>query len=169
MIDKRDEVSANADYLLTEGDIHSWEAANGPLPDGGWLLYRTGWSARSHDQDLFLNADEDGPHTPGMTPECARYLATETEIAGVGVETVGTDAGQAFRFDPPFPAHSYLLGNGKYGVTQLQNLSQLPTTGALLVVAPLKIVGGSGSPARVLAMVTTPTHDIEHTTLQEGH
>jgi kynurenine formamidase len=29
----------------------------------------------------------------------------------------------------------------------------LPTTGALLIASPLPIVGGSGSPARVLALV----------------
>ncbi|MER5179118.1 cyclase family protein [Streptomyces sp. NPDC002896] len=153
VIDKSAECAANPDYLLTVEDIVDWQASNGPLPDGGWLLYRTGWDARSHDQDLFLNADAEGPHTPGIHPDCARWLAEEAPVTGLGVETVGTDAGQAFRFDPPFPAHSHLLGRGKYGVTQLQNLAQLPPVGAVLIVAPLRIVGGSGSPARVLALV----------------
>ncbi len=49
--------------------------------------------------------------------------------------------------------HYYLLGAGKYGVTQLANLAKLPTTGALVVVAPMKLVGGTGSPVRVLALV----------------
>jgi kynurenine formamidase len=44
-------------------------------------------------------------------------------------------------------------GAGKYGLTQLQNLALLPPTGVILVAAPLKIVGGSGSPTRVLALV----------------
>jgi len=74
-------------------------------------------------------------------------------VVGLGVETVGTDAGAAHSFDPPFPCHASLLGAGKYGLTQLQNLALLPATGALLVAAPLPIVGGSGSPARVLAFV----------------
>ncbi|HCO03267.1 MAG TPA: cyclase, partial [Actinobacteria bacterium] len=74
-------------------------------------------------------------------------------IVGVGVETVGTDAGAAHSFDPPFPCHSFLLGANKYGLTQLANLAKLPATGAVLVVAPLKIVGGSGSPVRALALV----------------
>ncbi len=69
------------------------------------------------------------------------------------METVGTDAGTAHSFDPPFPCHSFLLGAGKYGLTQLRNLQLLPPTGALLVTAPLPIVGGSGSPTRVLALV----------------
>nr|SBO96572.1 putative cyclase family protein [Nonomuraea gerenzanensis] len=152
VIDKTAEVAQDPDYLLTVEDVQAWERAHGALP-AGWLLYRTGWAARSHDQDLFLNADDRGPHTPGVTPECARWLAEETDIVGFGVETVGTDAGQAFGFDPAFPVHAYLLGAGKYGVTQLQNLALLPLTGTLIVVAPLPIVGGSGSPARVLALV----------------
>lgn len=155
VLDAAEACRRDPDFLLEVEHVRSWQDRHGPLPDGGWLLFRTGWDARSHSQELFLNADRDGPHTPGVSPECARWLAEETGIAGFGVETVGTDAGQAFRFDPPFPAHRYLLGAGKYGVTQLQNLALLPATGAVLVVAPLKIAGGSGSPARALALVPT--------------
>ena len=72
---------------------------------------------------------------------------------GMGVETVGTDAGAAHSFDPPFPCHHFMLGAGKYGLTQLANLERLPATGAVILVAPLKIVRGSGSPCRVLAFV----------------
>lgn len=152
VIDKTAEVANDPDYLLTVDDMQEWEGTHGTLP-AGWLLYRTGWAARSHDQELFLNADERGPHTPGVTPECAQWLAEETAIVGYGVETVGTDAGQAFGFEPAFPVHTHVLGAGKYGITQLQNLHLLPVTGTLIVVAPLPIVGGSGSPARVLALV----------------
>ena len=133
--------------------MREWTEANGPLPDGGWLLYRTGWDARSGDQEAFLNANETGPHTPGISPACAKWLAEETRLLGVGVETVGTDAGAAHGFDPPFPCHSFFLGAGKYGLTQLRTLERLPTRGAVLIAAPLPIVGGSGSPARVLALV----------------
>ena len=84
---------------------------------------------------------------------CAKWLAEETPIQGIGVETVGTDAGAAHSFDPPFPCHSFLLGHGKYGLTQLQNLATLPATGAVVIAGPLPIVGGSGSPCRVLALV----------------
>jgi kynurenine formamidase len=143
----------DADFLLEVDHIRAWESEHGPLPDGGWMIYRTGWDARSDSQERFINADETGPHTPGMSIECARWVAEEAPVVGVGVETVGTDAGAAHSFDPPFPCHSYLMGSGKYGLTQLQNVALLPATGAVLVVGPLPIVTGSGSPARALALV----------------
>jgi kynurenine formamidase len=152
VVDKSAEAAADPDYLLTVADLRAFEDEHGPLPAGGWLLLRTGWDARAHDAAAFLNATDGRPHTPGPDAECARRLA-DGPLAGFGVETVGTDAGAAGGFDPPFPAHSFLLGAGKYGVTQLANLAELPPTGALVVVAPLKLVDGTGSPCRVLAFV----------------
>ena len=153
VIDSSAEAEKDADFLLQIEHVQAWEAENGPLPDGGWLLLRTGWSARGDDPDAFANVDEHGSHTPGVAPECARWLARETPITGLGVETVGTDAGQAPVLEPAFPCHSELMGADKWGLTSLRNLAELPATGAVLVVCPLPIVGGSGSPARVLALV----------------
>ncbi|MFD9942933.1 cyclase family protein [Nonomuraea sp. NPDC059023] len=157
VLDVAAEAEKDPDFLLRVEHVQEWERANGALPEGGWLLYRTGWDARSHDQAAFLNADETGPHSPGISVECARWLAEQTPILGVGVETVGTDAGAAHSFDPPFPCHSFLLGAGKYGLTQLRNLDRLPVTGAVVLAPPLPIVGGSGSPVRVLALVEHAT------------
>jgi kynurenine formamidase len=153
VIDRSQEAARDPDYLLSRDDVRAFEAEHGPLPAGGWLLYRTGWDSRAQDAAAFLNANETGPHTPGIEPELARWLAEESPIAGVGVETVGTDAGAAHSFEPAFPCHSFLLGAGKYGLTQLANLAQLPPVGALLVVLPLKLTGGSGSPCRAMALV----------------
>jgi len=153
VLDFSAQAAADPDFLLEVDDVKRWEAEHGPLPDSGWLLYRTGWDARSSDQADFLNADETGPHTPGISVECARWLAQEAPVAGFGVETVGTDAGAAHSFDPPFPCHSALLGAGKYGLTQLRNLDLLPAQGAVVLAGPLPISGGSGSPCRVLALV----------------
>ncbi len=147
------EAAADPDFLLEVDHIRAWEERHGSLPTGGWLFYRTGWEVRSGSQEAFLNADETGPHTPGLSPECARWVAEESGVIGLGVETVGTDAGVAHSFTPPFPCHSSLMGSDKYGLTQLQNLALLPPAGAVVVVGPLRIVSGSGSPARVLALV----------------
>jgi kynurenine formamidase len=153
VLDFSAESAQDPDFLLEVDHIEQWQQQHGPLPSGGWLLLRTGWDARSTDSEAFLNTDKEGSHTPGFSAECARWLAEETDLLGVGVETVGTDAGLAGSFDPPFPCHALLLGKDKYGLTQLQNLARLPATGAMLVTAPLPIVGGSGSPTRVLALV----------------
>lgn len=153
VIDKSAESAEDPDYLLTVEEIRAFEEEHGPLPEGGWLLLRTGWDSRAHDEEAFLNASSGRPRSPGFDVECARWLAEESPLVGVGVETVGIDAGAAGEFDPPFPVHYFLLGAGKYGVTQLANLAALPPTGALFVVAPLKLTDGTGSPVRALALV----------------
>ena len=153
VLDLTEKVEQNSDYLIQVSDIQEWEAVHGKLPNNSWLLLRTGWDKYSQDQKAFLNADENGSHTPGLSAEASEWLATETNISGIGVDTVGIDAGRGAELDPPFPAHYHLLGNDKYGVTSLQNLDQLPATGALLIVAPLPIVGGTGSPSRIFALV----------------
>ena len=153
VVDVTAEVAADADFLLEPDHLLSWEQRHGRLPDGSWVLLRTGWSVRAGDEAAFLNADENGPHTPGPSVAAARWLAEERSVTGFGVETVGIDAGSAGGMDPVFPAHHFLLGADTYGLTQLQNLDRLPTIGAVLVVLPLPLVGGTGSPVRVLALV----------------
>ena len=118
------------------------------LPLVLWLLLRSGWSRHGQDPEAFLN----GGVTPGVHPLCAQWLAEQTAIQGLGVETVGTDAGQAGGFEPAYPCHWFFHGANKYGLTQLRHLAELPARGALLIVAPLPIVGGSGSPCRVIAI-----------------
>ncbi|HEY5352637.1 MAG TPA: cyclase family protein [Streptosporangiaceae bacterium] len=156
VLDFSAQAAADPDFLLEIEHVQGWAAEHGPLPEGGWLLYRTGWDARSASQQDFLNADEAGPHTPGISVACAQWLAASESIIGLGVETVGTDAGAAHSFDPPFPCHASLLGSGKYGLTQLQNLALLPPTGAVVIAGPLPITGGSGSPCRAIALVEHP-------------
>ncbi len=149
VLDLTAQAAEDPDFLLERAHVERWQAEHGPLPDGGWLLYRTGWDARQDDPTRFLN----GGHTPGVSPDCARWLAEGTGVIGVGVETVGTDAGQAGGFEQPYPCHWHLHGAGRYGLTQLRNLHRLPAQGALVVAGPLPIVGGSGSPTRVLALI----------------
>jgi kynurenine formamidase len=151
VIDVAAEVQADPDYCLTPARVEQWEAEHGRISAGAWVLMRTDWSKRT-DPAQYLNIGETGPHTPGWTPDCVRLLV-ERDVLGAGVETVGTDAGQAFAFDPPFPCHQLMHGAGKLGLASLCNLDQLPPTGALLIAAPLKLVNGSGSPLRVIALV----------------
>jgi kynurenine formamidase len=152
VIDVSAEAKADPDFLLTPGRIELWERKHGRIPQNAWVLVRTDWSKRT-DAQAFLNVDENGPHTPGFAREASALLAHDRRILGVGVETIGTDAGQAGRFDPPFPNHGIMHGAGCFGLASLCNLDQLPARGAIVIAAPLKIVDGSGSPLRVLALV----------------
>jgi kynurenine formamidase len=152
VIDVSRESAADPDFLLLPEQLLAWESEHGRIPAGAWVLLRTDWSKRT-DPQAFFNADERGPHTPGFHQATSALLAHERDILGVGVETVGTDAGQAGGFDLPFPNHTIMHGAGKFGLASLANLDQLPPTGAIIVAAPLKIEGGSGSPVRVLAIV----------------
>jgi kynurenine formamidase len=151
VIDVTDFVAKNEDFLLMPEHVAAWETQHGRVPRGAWVLLRTGWSKRT-DPAKFLNVKADGPHSPGFHMSTSELLAKDRDVLGVGVETVGTDAGQAATFDPPFPNHTTMHGNGKFGLASLCNLDQLPATGAVLIAAPLKIVDGSGSPLRVLAI-----------------
>jgi isatin hydrolase len=151
VIDVSREVAQNEDFLLTPGHVAAWEKQHGTIPKDSWVLLRTDWSKRV-DATSFLNVKADGPHSPGFHKSTSELLARDRQVLGVGVETVGTDAGQAGTFDPPFPNHGTMHGNGRFGLASLRNLDQLPPTGAIVIAAPLKIVGGSGSPLRVLAI-----------------
>lgn len=151
VIDVTVAVEHDEDFLLLPEHLQAWERDHGKVPAGAWVLLRTGWSAR-RDAASFLNVREDGPHSPGFHQATSRMLAEDRDVLGVGVETVGTDAGQAATFDPPFPNHTIMHGAGRFGLASLCNLDQLPATGAIVIAAPLKIVNGSGSPLRVLAI-----------------
>ena len=151
VIDVSREAAADADFLLTPQRVEAWEAEHGRIDPGSWLLMRTDWSKRRGA--AIANMKEDGSHVPGPHPDLVPFLARERDVIGFGSEGVGTDAGQAFRLDPPFPCHSIMHGSNKFGLASLTNLDQLPPKGAILLTAPLKIVNGSGSPCRVLALV----------------
>jgi kynurenine formamidase len=154
VIDVEAEVAADDDYLLDVAALERWEATHGRVPRGAWVLLRTGWGRRTGA--AFHNLRDDGPHSPGFAAETSTLLAADRDVVGVGVETIGTDAGQAGRFDPPFPNHSIMHGHGKLGLASLCHLDRLPPRGAIVIAAPLKIVGGSGSPVRAIALVPRP-------------
>jgi len=152
VIDCAAECTENADFLLTVDHVKAWEAEHGEISEGDWVLLRSDWDKRGDDEAAFLNADENGPHSPGPTPECMEYLLSK-KIVGWGSQCIGTDAGQAGAMDPPYPAHNMLHRDNCFGLASLANLDQLPAKGAILIAAPLKIQHGTGSPIRALALV----------------
>lgn len=155
VIDISREAAADEDFIVTRAFLEAWEASHGPIPPRHWILLRSDWSKRVGTLS-YLNLKDDGAHSPGPDAGAMRFLVLERDCVGLGVETVGTDAGQAAHFNEPLPAHSILHGNGRFGLQCLTNLDQLPAFGSVIVAMPLKIKGGSGSPLRVMALVTGP-------------
>lgn len=150
VLDFSAECAADADFLLKADHIKAWEAEHGEIEEGSWVLFRTDWSKR--ETDAYTNRREDGAHTPGPDTDAVEYMIAR-KVIGFGVETIGTDAGQAHLLEPAYPAHTLLHGAGLYGLQCLENLDQLPPKGAIVAGAPLKIRDGSGSPLRVFALV----------------
>jgi len=151
VLDFSAEAAGDADFLLTRELIEQWETGHGRIDAGSWVFFRTDWSKRVGD--AYTNRREDGPHTPGPNVSAVRFLVEERDVLGFGVETIGTDWGQAHLLEPAYPAHHFMHGAGRYGLQCLANLDQLPARGSLVIAPPLKIVGGSGSPLRVLALI----------------
>ena len=152
VLDFSRECAENNDFLLTVDHVKAWEAEHGEIGAGEWVVLRSDWDRFADDEDRFLNADENGPHTPGPTAETVAYLI-DKGIVGWGSQCIGTDAGMAGGMEPPFPAHNLLHKNNRFGLASLANLDKLPARGAILVAAPLKIASGTGSPIRALALV----------------
>ena len=154
VVDATAQVAENEDWVLTVDYLKQWEDKHGKIPKGCWVIFRTGWADRlEKDPASYANVKEDGAHTPGPSQEAVEWMIKERDVLGFGVETINTDAGQSFGWPMPYPCHTLMHGANKYGLQCLNNLDQLPPTGAIIVAAPLKIKGGSGSPLRVLALV----------------
>ena len=152
VIDCAAEAARDADFLLTADHLRAWEQQHGAIPPRAWVLMRTDWSKRT-DPVAYQNFDATGQHTPGPDASAVRFLVDERDVLGFGTETIGTDAGQGAHLRPPYPCHTFMHGAGRYGLQCLANLDLLPPTGSIVIAAPLKILRGSGSPVRALALV----------------
>ena len=156
VLDCSKEAEKDADFLLTKKFIQSWEKKHSKISPRSWVLMRTDWYKKASDPAAYQNYDDTGQHTPGPDIDAVKFLVEERDILGFGTETIGTDAGQAAHFRPPYPCHTLMHGAGRYGLQCLANLDLLPPTGAVVIAAPLKIFRGSGSPVRALALVADP-------------
>ena len=153
MIDIQQKAAQDADYRLSIEDVQMWETANGEVPSGSIVILFTGWQEKWLDSKAFINQDELGVfHWPGFSAASVEFLVTRRQIAGLGTDTHGVDPGS----DRSFSASSAIYANNGIILECLGGLEKLPPKGATLVVGGLPIVGGSGSPARVLAF--TPPH-----------
>jgi kynurenine formamidase len=149
VIDISADCTGNPDAILTLDQVRAWEDRHGPVPQGSAVFLRTGWEEFCTDPLRYANAG--GPlRFPGYGADAARFLVEERGVVGLGIDTLGIDPGVA----DDFVVHRQISHpKGVWHVENLVNLSKLPPTGAWVMVGPLKLVGGSGSPARVLALV----------------
>jgi kynurenine formamidase len=152
VVDCTKETAADKGYILTTEKFAAFERDHGRIPRGAWVFMRTDWR-KIADPKNYTNMQADGGHSPGPDAEAVLWMIKERDVIGFGTECVGTDAGQAFRFEPQYPCHHYMHGAGKYGLQCMTNLDRLPPRGAVVVAAPLKIKNGSGSPVRAIALV----------------
>jgi kynurenine formamidase len=149
VLDVQKEAASNADYELDAGWLATWEAERGRIPRGAIALLRTGWASRWSGADRYRNQDAAGVmHFPGFAPSAGQILI-EREASGIGCDTMSVDPGRS----QDYPVHRLALGAGLYHLENLADLSALPATGAYLVVAPLKLEGGSGASCRVFAFL----------------
>jgi kynurenine formamidase len=149
VVDVRADGATDADYQLPPARIDDWEKRHGRISEGAIVLLRTGWALRWPDARSYRNEDERGRmHFPGFSMEAVERLI-ERKVSGIGCDTMSVDCGAS----EEFRVHHLALGAGLYHLENLSDLSELPEQGAFLVVAPIKLEGGSGGPVRVFALL----------------
>lgn len=149
VVDVRAEGAKDADYQLPAARVEEWEKRHGRIPEGAIVLLRTGWASRWPDAKTYRNQDAQGKmHFPGFSAGAAKLLL-ERKVSGLGCDTMSIDYGAS----GDFAVHHLALGAGLYHLENLADLSEVPETGAFLIVAPIKLEGGSGGPVRVFAVL----------------
>ena len=149
VIDSRAGAGQSPDYTLVVDDLAVWERRHGRITAGSIALLLTGWRRYWDEPEQFINLGDDGlMHTPGFAPDTVSFLLNERGVAGIGTDTHGVDAG----IDQELEASRMAARNGVLVLECLNNLDRLPANSATLVIGRLPLVGGSGSPACVLAL-----------------
>jgi kynurenine formamidase len=135
--------------MVTPDDLSAWIAANGPIPDGACVAMHSGWAEKVGTPE-FRGVDGDGvQHYPGFHVEAAQMLIEETGAVGIASDTLSLDIGSSQSFD----THYAWLPTNRWGIENIAGLADVPAAGATLVVGAPKHAGGTGGPARVLALV----------------
>jgi kynurenine formamidase len=153
VIDVRDAASADRDYRLRIEDLERWEAKYGRIPEGAIVLMRSGWGRFWPDRLAYLGTDQRGDvanlHFPGFSAEATEWLVSQRSIDAIGVDTASIDHGPS----KDFVVHQIVSGANKPAFENVANLDRLPEQGATLIALPMKIGGGSGGPARIVAVL----------------
>jgi kynurenine formamidase len=156
VIDISSRAQADPDYRLSADDVLAFERQHERITEGTIVLLRTGWSRRWPDVKAYLGDDTPGDASklrfPAYGEDAARLLVEERRAGVLGVDTASIDYGRS----TDFIVHRVAAARQVAGLENLTNLEQVPATGAMVVALPVKIEGGSGGPARVIAIVPAP-------------
>jgi len=153
VIDISEQAAADADYRASVEDFRAWEASYGPIPTGAIVLLSTGWSRKWKNTAAYQNLDESGrSHFPGYSEEAASWLVAERDIRGIGIDNLSVDYGGS----SDFAVHGIVNGSGRFHLENVANVHLLPASGAYLIVAPIKIEGGSGGQVRIFGVIPSP-------------
>jgi kynurenine formamidase len=153
VLDVHAAVARNPNYTITMNDVLAWERRHGPIPRDAFVAMRTDWSKRWPSQAAMQNLDAHGvAHYPGWSMPVLRYLYDVRHVTATGHETTDTDPGVAASHGD-YSLESWILHHGHYQIEMLTNLDRVPESGALVMVTFPKPLGGSGFPARVIAIV----------------
>lgn len=144
VVDARDAAEAGAGRVSV-GAIERDEARNGALGGTSFVLFRTGWSSRWGGSEYY-EADA-GPPAPVLAVDAVERLLADDSLVGVGID--GPDVGSGSEAS----AGEMLAAAGLLHIENLTQLDAVPARGAFLFVGLLPLVGGTGSPARVVALV----------------
>jgi kynurenine formamidase len=155
VLNVKEKVKSNPDYMVSGADVVDWEAVHGPVPVGSLFVANTGWHKRFGDPKAYLHQDDQGVmHFPGFSDEAAKLLL-EREVVGIGIDTLSLDNGPS----KEFPVHKVMLGADKYMIENLANLDAVPEIGATVVVGVLPVTDGSQAQARVIALIPEKTDE----------
>jgi kynurenine formamidase len=150
VLDASASVKSNPDYEISVEDIARWEKTNGQIPLGAVVMARTGWGSRWTSARNYRNTDGKGVmHFPGYSEDAARFLAEGRNALGLGIDTPNLQHGASRNL----VVNQYTMAHGLYALTNVANLDRMPANGAVAMVAPMKLTGGSAAPVRILALV----------------
>ena len=148
VIDIAAKAEGNPDAQVTPDDIKAWMATHGNIPANACVAMHSGWGPKTNT-DAFRGFDGKAMHFPGFHLEAAKMLMEETGAMSIAVDTLSLDYG----LSPDFAAHYAWLPSGRFGIENMANLDQVPAAGATLVIGAPKHKGGTGGPARLIALV----------------
>lgn len=146
-------------YEITPADLEAALALTGTTPeDDDVLLVRSGWGARWDEGPGYVGAVTG---VPGVAADGARWLASHRPRA-VGADSIAFERLEPGKGHALLPAHRILLVEAGINIIETMNLEDIARDGVrafTLVLAPLPLMGATGSPVRPLAVISAPERD----------